>query len=542
MHTVAEAIHLVSHVNGMRPVLSMTPEKDGALQPADWVATAASFQWRGAKDNYVTAAFDGPRRLLLRGRSLQLRLTEPAGVLTAFTGGYLFLDPVDDAAVLTSYETGRRYRIRMLSGSLQCTGSEALGRAERSILLGASAENWEAELIEATSGSEGSRPRPTVEEAAAQSRATFARYVNALAPWRDERTPAASLAAYTLWSATVAPEGILNRESVLMSKHWMDKVWSWDHCFNALALAPGLPDLAMDQFFIPFDHQDAFGALPDSLAHSEALYNYVKPPIHGWAFQRLRQSLGRPLTTAELETAYDRLSRWTDYWLTSRRVPGHTLPHYQHGNDSGWDNATAFDHDRVIESPDLAAFLIIQLDVLADLGRELGHSIDTWEAERDELFEGLLRLWTADGFVAVGALSGTPSTTSSLLTLLPLVLGERLPVGIREHMAERVRLHLTEHGLATELPTSPRYQADGYWRGPVWAPSTAIIEDGLRQSGFEDLANQVSDRFRTLCERSGFAENFDALTGHGLRDRAYTWTASVYLTLAAAYIERTRLT
>ena len=125
-----------------------------------------------------------------------------------------------------------------------------------------------------------------------------------------------------------------------MSKHWMDKVWSWDHCFNALALAPGLPDLAMDQFFIPFDHQDAFGALPDSFAHSEALYNYVKPPIHGWAFQRLRQSLARPLTTAELEMAYDRLSRWTDYWLTSRRVPGHTLPHYQHGNDSGWDNAT----------------------------------------------------------------------------------------------------------------------------------------------------------------------------------------------------------
>jgi len=35
-------------------------------------------------------------------------------------------------------------------------------------------------------------------------------------------------------------------------------------------------------------------------------------------------------------------------------------------------------------------------------------------------------------------------------------------------------------------------------------------------------------------ERSGFAENFDALTGDGLRDRAYTWTASVYLLLADA--------
>lgn len=35
------------------------------------------------------------------------------------------------------------------------------------------------------------------------------------------------------------------------------------------------------------------------------------------------------------------------------------------------------------------------------------------------------------------------------------------------------------------------------------------------------------------CARTGgFAENFDAQTGEGLRDRAYTWIAAVYLILA----------
>lgn len=53
-----------------------------------------------------------------------------------------------------------------------------------------------------------------------------------------------------------------------------------------------------------------------------------------------------------------------------------------------------------------------------------------------------------------------------------------------------------------------------------------------------DLANGISTRFRTLCETSGFAENFDALTGEGLRDRAYTWTASTYLALAADAVRR----
>ncbi|MDX2716923.1 hypothetical protein PV385_34750, partial [Streptomyces stelliscabiei] len=47
-----------------------------------------------------------------------------------------------------------------------------------------------------------------------------------------------------------------------------------------------------------------------------------------------------------------------------------------------------------------------------------------------------------------------------------------------------------------------------------------------------------SARFRTLCETHGFAENFDALTGTGLRDRAYTWTAAAYLLLAEAHALR----
>ena len=65
-----------------------------------------------------------------------------------------------------------------------------------------------------------------------------------------------------------------------------------------------------------------------------------------------------------------------------------------------------------------------------------------------------------------------------------------------------------------------------------------LIEDGLRRAGHALLADRVSARFRALCERSGFAENFNALTGDGLRDRAYTWTASAYLMLAAAHERR----
>jgi glycogen debranching enzyme len=114
-----------------------------------------------------------------------------------------------------------------------------------------------------------------------------------------------------------------------------------------------------------------------------------------------------------------------------------------------------------------------------------------------------------------------------------VVLGERLPADIAAHLARAVEERLTPWGPATELPSSPLYESDGYWRGPVWAPSTYLVADGLRRAGHAALAERVGRAFLAACERSGFAENFDALTGEGLRDRAYTWTAAVYLLLAS---------
>jgi putative isomerase len=41
-----------------------------------------------------------------------------------------------------------------------------------------------------------------------------------------------------------------------------------------------------------------------------------------------------------------------------------------------------------------------------------------------------------------------------------------------------------------------------------------------------------------MVSLSGMAENFDALSGDGLRDRAYSWTASVFLVLGHEYLNQ----
>ena len=96
--------------------------------------------------------------------------------------------------------------------------------------------------------------------------------------------------------------------------------------------------------------------------------------------------------------------------------------------------------------------------------------------------------------------------------------------------------YLTRWGLATESINSPLYRDDGYWLGPIWAPTTLIIADGFKKAGQEELAKEIARKFCDLCVKSGFAENFNAKTGEPLRDSAYTWTASVFLILAHEYL------
>jgi hypothetical protein len=62
-------------------------------------------------------------------------------------------------------------------------------------------------------------------------------------------------------------------------------------------------------------------------------------------------------TSRSLRSSPRRLPR--AHQRAHRRVPSHRLPFYEHGNDSGWDNWTAFDRTSTIESADLAAHLVL---------------------------------------------------------------------------------------------------------------------------------------------------------------------------------------
>ncbi|GLX66896.1 amylo-alpha-1,6-glucosidase [Paenibacillus glycanilyticus] len=354
--------------------------------------------------------------------------------------------------------------------------------------------------------------------------------------WEGSR----ALASYITWSCLVPAEGCLTRPAMYMSKNWMTNIWSWDHCFNAMALVRHDPKLAWDQFMIFFDRQDESGLLPDFINDKYALWNCNKPPIHGWTLAWMMERTDF-IQEAQLREVYGPLSKWTKWWFRYRDSDGDGIPQYNHGNDSGWDNSTAFNNGIPVESPDLTAFLILQMEVLAEIAKRLGHpeeAIEWQQLAEDTLEKMISHFWHDDRFTACRSGTHEISEGDSLLLFVPIILGERLPEAIRAKLLQGLREEgrfLTANGWATENVNSPFYHADGYWRGPIWAPSTMILVEGVAAAGDRELAETVSDRFCAMLNRSGMAENFDAITGEGLRDRAFTWTSSVFLILGHEY-------
>jgi len=488
-----------------------------------------------AEEGYVEICIPEPKVVRFKGKGVGLRLSSNRA--TAFDNA---IPSSNDRWVINTFNS----RVQLMMVPLKGRSSiDAPWNGLRCSLLKIDIfpEDIEFECaIEEFYSAWYPHPYNDFEEDVKRVREDFISFLNKMPEVPEEFSQARELAGYINWASVVEPNGLIKRPAMLMSKNWMTNVWSWDHCFNAIALSYKYPELAWDQLMIMFDHQDENGAIPDSINDYIVVWNFCKPPIHGWALKKMLENTDY-IDRKRLLEIYEPLCRWTNWWLNYRDYDNDGIPQYNHGNDSGWDNSTVFIERPPIESPDLTAFLVIQMEVLSEVADRLGRKAEAqmWKEKSHTLLDKLLKHSLKDDKLSA-LQSGThkPISSQSLLLYIPILLAKSLPEKVLENLIKGLKENdmITDYGLATESIKSPYYESDGYWRGPIWAPSTMLIVDGLKESGETSLAKDIVLKFANMCSKSGFAENYDALTGEGLRDRAYTWTSSVFLILAHEYL------
>ncbi len=171
-------------------------------------------------------------------------------------------------------------------------------------------------------------------------------------------------------------------------------------------------------------------------------------------------------------------------------------------------------------------------DLLA-LAQELGFAAEAqtlkgWIARSQAGF-ALLR--HSDGtFRSMDLITGELATTITSASFLPLYAracgGEdaALLARLLEAWLEKVR-----YCVPSTDPSSPAFDPDRYWRGPVWLVINRMIADGFAAAGHTGLAGRIEADTRALVAEHGLAEYFSPLTGAGLGGRDFSWSAAVWL-------------
>ncbi len=151
--------------------------------------------------------------------------------------------------------------------------------------------------------------------------------------------------------------------------------------------------------------------------------------------------------------------------------------------------------------------------------------------------QALEQLWDdqAGQYFSQHYLTGQPVRSPSAATFMPLFAG----TASYAHADRLRRLMFESGGFSVPYPlpsvptTSPAFEPQRYWRGPVWINLNWFAIVGLERYGFTTEAQQLRRHTLGLVKKSGFREYYNPMTGAGLGAKNFTWSAALALDLCA---------
>lgn len=296
-------------------------------------------------------------------------------------------------------------------------------------------------------------------------------------------------------------------------------VYLWDSAFIAQVWKWWDPAVAWDVLNAVLRLRDG-----DRLQHFASEFSRSKltqPPLLAWSLERLSRLVDPEIGRAWLAEAYPALRAFHAWIYANRALPNGLLA-WAHPYESGVENAPRFasrderrlDDTRMLASPDLCAYVVLQCEALAAIARALGkndHATD-YDRQAQDLRTAVNGfLW--DDRLGLYFDRDTATRrfvrTRTIASLLPLWAG--IP---ERSQARRLLDHILnpeEFNTLIPLPSvalgDPQFERD-MWRGPVWINTAYCVIEGLRRYGFDAAASNLAYR---LCD--GVYRTFDR-TGH----------------------------
>ena len=368
-------------------------------------------------------------------------------------------------------------------------------------------------------------------------------------------------AVVTLISNWRTHRGGLLHEGIVPSHaaYYFVGFWAWDTWRFSAALAKFDPELAKDNIRAMFDYQQPDGMIIDCIYTDPAENNArdSKPPLVSWAVDEIFTHTN---DTAFISEMYPQLMAYYKWWYNKRDHNRNGMCEYGSTDgtleaaawESGMDNAIRFDDAKMLknngaedawsmdqESVDLNAYLALECKLLKKFASILGVTFDGpdyssqvadyfFDKEKGFFFDRRLKdgsFIQEPGCEAYTPLWTKVATADQVKAMLPL-------------LTDTAKFS-TYIPFPTVAADHPKYNPRGYWRGPIWLDQTYFAIRGLRNYGYNKMADeytlQVFDRLQGLKEGAPIHENYGTHTGELLKAPHFSWSSSHLLMLYDDY-------
>jgi hypothetical protein len=183
------------------------------------------------------------------------------------------------------------------------------------------------------------------------------------------------------------------------------------------------------------------------------------------------------------------MSKTINWWL-SKRANDKGQCFYAYRHECFWQSYAVFGSDLPSVAPDLASYIILASESLSQIAALLGKSAEaaSWNALSKKQLEILTQvLWDGNQFNCINASTGASGIFEGLLSLIPLILGKRLPEQISGALTSKVKTIVHS------------------WHEPAVIPAALIIL-GLADSGREAEAKKAVAELNASCVSGGASD------------------------------------